>query len=399
MPYFFYKAKNQSGETISGELESISENIVAENLKKAGLYPFFIKEKESQIKQKMSNKKFDLLSFTRQMYILIKSGIPLSRALKTMEMSSSEPIFKLMFGEIKAGLDSGYEFYISLQKHPKIFTKFYVNMVRIGEMTGKLEDTFSELYTFLDFEQEIKGKARSALSYPILVLGSMVLAFTMLMIFVIPTFEKIYGGFGAQLPLPTRILIGTSNFMISYGFILLVLIVGSIYMFLTYIKTDMGSFWWGKFKFKIPIIGDILKKIVLARFSKSFSLSLKSGIPVVQSLSMVAYILENSYFEKNIEMIRDSIERGNTLYNSMKNLDSFEPLVLEMIATGEESGELDAMCDEISYMYDKDINYQLKNLSSYIEPIMLLIMGAMVLVLALGIFLPTWDLGSVILKK
>jgi MSHA biogenesis protein MshG len=399
MPYFTYKAKNQLGEIISGEMEGTSDNLVAESLIKSGLYPFSIEEKKENIKQSVGKKKLDILAFTRQLYILVRSGVPISRALKTMETSNENLELRTIFKEVRVGLDNGYELYVSLQKHPKVFTPFYVNMVRVGELTGRLEETLSELYNFLEFEQEIKSRAKSALRYPMFVIGAMVIAFVIMMIFVIPTFGNIYGGFGAKLPLPTRILIETSNFMMSYGFFILLLGVAGIYMFLSYIKTEIGNFWWSRFKLNIPIVGKILKKAVLARFSKSFSLSLKSGIPVVQSLNTICYVIENSYFEKHIETMKESIERGNTLYNSMKNTGVFEPLVLEMFSTGEESGELEAMCDEVSYMYDKEIDYELKNLSSYIEPIMLLILGVMVLILALGIFLPIWDLGSVVMKK
>lgn len=399
MPYFTYKAKNQLGEIISGEMEGTSDNLVAESLIKSGLYPFSIEEKKENIKQSVDKKKLDILAFTRQLYILVRSGVPISRALKTMETSNENLELRTIFKEVRVGLDNGYELYVSLQKHPKVFTPFYVNMVRVGELTGRLEETLSELYNFLEFEQEIKSRAKSALRYPMFVIGAMVIAFVIMMIFVIPTFGNIYGGFGAKLPLPTRILIETSNFMMSYGFFILLLGVAGIYMFLSYIKTEIGNFWWSRFKLNIPIVGKILKKAVLARFSKSFSLSLKSGIPVVQSLNTICYVIENSYFEKHIETMKESIERGNTLYNSMKNTGVFEPLVLEMFSTGEESGELEAMCDEVSYMYDKEIDYELKNLSSYIEPIMLLILGVMVLILALGIFLPIWDLGSVVMKK
>lgn len=400
MPNFSYKAKNRLGELIVGEMVAASESVVGETLISSGVFPFFIEEKiEGAVSNNTTKKKINVLTFTRQLYTLVRSGVPISKALKSLENSSGQSELRDLFKDVRASLDNGYELHVALQKHPQIFTKFYVSMVRIGEMTGRLEEILVELYNFMEFEQDMKNRAKTALRYPIFVLSVMAVAFAVMMIFVIPTFGEIYAGFKAELPWPTKILIGTSNIFIKYGFLILIGLIGSVYMFLSYIKTEPGDFWWSQFKFRIPIIGKILKKSVLARFSKGFSLSLKSGIPVVQSLTTVQYILENSFFEKHIDNVKQSIERGNTLYNSMKNTEIFEPLVLEMISTGEESGELEAMCDEITYLYDQEISYELKNLSSYIEPIMLLILGVMMLILALGVFLPIWDLGSVVMKK
>lgn len=400
MPNFSYKAKNKAGETIVGEMMAASENVAGETLIKSGVFPFYIEE----ISEKASvginpRKKVNILVFTRQLYTLVRSGVPISKALKSLEVSSEQQELREIFKDIRSSLDNGYELNVSLQKHPKVFSKFYISMVRIGEMTGRLEEILLELYTFIEFEQEMKQRAKTAMRYPFFIVSVMMVAFAVMMVFVIPTFGEIYKGFKAELPLPTKILINTSDFFVNYGFFLLLGIIGIIYMFLSYIKTEEGDFWWSHFKLKMPIVGKILKKSVLARFSKGFSLSLKSGIPVVQSLSTVQYILENAFFEKHIENIKQSIERGNTLYNSMKNTEVFESLVLEMISTGEESGALEEMCDEISHLYDQEIDYELNNLSSYIEPIMLLILGGLLLILALGVFLPIWDLGSVVMKK
>jgi MSHA biogenesis protein MshG len=401
MPNFSYKAKNKNGETITGEMVAVSEGAVGETLIQSGVFPFMIEEQtEEQKKEKgISSKKVNVITLTRQLYTLVRSGIPISKALKSLEVSNSEPELRELFRDIRSSLDNGYELYVALQKHSQIFNKFYVNMVRIGELTGRLEEVLLELYDFLQFEADMKKRAKTAIRYPIFILSVMAVAFTVMMVFVIPTFGQIYSGFNANLPWPTRVLMATSSFMISYGLIILVGIVFGIKSFLNYIKTEAGDMWWSEFKFKLPIIGKTLKKSVLARFSKGFSLSLKSGIPILQGLSAVQYILENSFVEKHVEDIKHSIERGNTLYGSMKNTEVFDSLTLEMMATGEESGELEAMCDEISHFYDEEITHELNNLSAYIEPIMLLILGGLLLILALGVFLPIWDLGSVVMKK
>lgn len=402
MPNFSYKAKNKNGETITGEMAGLSEAAIGEALIQSGVFPFMIEEQSegSGKKEKgISPKKVNILTLTRQLYTLVRSGIPISKALKSLEVSNADPEMRELFKDLRSSLDNGYELHVAIQKHPQIFNKFYVNMVRIGELTGRLEQVLLELYDFLQFEADMKKRATTAIRYPIFILSVMAIAFSVMMIFVIPTFGDIYKGFGAELPWPTRILIATSNFMISYGIFIFLGVAFGIHSFLNYIKSEVGDMWWSEFKFKLPIIGKTLKKSVLARFSKGFSLSLKSGIPILQGLSTVQYILENSFVEKHIDDIKHSIERGNTLYSSMKNTEVFDSLVLEMMATGEETGELEAMCDEISLFYDQEISYELSNLSAYIEPIMLLILGGLLLIMALGVFLPIWDLGTVVMKK
>ncbi len=397
MPNYSYKAKNSLGEEVSGNMEGLSEALVAEQLIKTGMFPFQIQE--SSVAEKKSKDKINVVIFTRQLYIMVRSGVPISKALKSLENSSENPELRDLFRDVKTSLDNGYELYVALQKYGKVFSPFYINMIKIGELTGRLEEVLAELYKFLSFEEEMKKAAKSALRYPSFVILAMAVAFTIMMVFVIPTFGKIYTGFKAELPLPTKILMNTSDFMVGYGVLIIIGIFISVYMFLGYIKTDLGKYWWDKFKFGIPVVGKILKKAILGRFAKAFSLSLKSGIPVVQSLGNIQFIIENAFFEKKIETIKESIERGNNLYNSMKSVGGFDPLVLEMISTGEEAGELDNMCDEIALLYEQELDYDLKNLSSYIEPILLVVLGGMVLILALGIFLPIWNLSSVVMGK
>lgn len=400
MTIFVYKGKNQVGEIVEGDIEGSTQGQVAEHLMKSGVFPLSIEEKKQELATiKRKHKPVDVLTFTRQLYVLIRSGVPISRALKSMEVSNQNAYLKEIFRDVRHSLDNGYELHTALQKHNKFFSVFYINMVRIGELTGRLEEVLMELYQYLEFEQEMKNRAKTALRYPMLVIGVMAIAFIIMMIFVIPAFAKIYEGFKAELPWPTQLLIGTSNFLMTKGIFLLFFLGLAVYWFKSHIESEKGRFWWDKIKFDFPIIGKILKKSTLARFSKSFSLSIKSGVPIVQSLGVIAQVVDNVYIGKYIEQIRESVERGNTLYNSMRATGVFEPLVLEMVSTGEEAGELDTMTQEISNLYDKEIDYDLKNINSHIEPIMLLMLGVLLVIFALGIFLPIWDLGSVVLKK
>lgn len=398
MIVFEYKGKNQLGEIITGDIEGKDESSVAESLMQSGIFPIYINPKEeiSISLKKRKHKPVDLLIFTRQMYTLIKSGIPLSKALRTMENSNQNALLKEIFKDIRINIDNGYTLSSSLQKHPSFFNNFYINMVRIGELTGKLEEVFYKLYEYIEFEQAMKNSAKSALRYPILVVAAISIAFVIMMTMVIPSFATAYGGFGAELPWQTQFLINTSNFMTQYFILIGLFFFGIIYLFQNYIKSENGKVWWGQIKFKLPIIGPILKKTALARFSKSFSLSLKSGIPIVQALGYIGPVLDNAYLSIHFDQIRQNIEKGNTLYSAMRATGIFTPLVLEMYSTGEEAGDLDNMTDEVANLYDKEIEYELKNINSLIEPIMLVLLGGLILIFALGIFLPIWDLAKVV---
>lgn len=397
MASFYYKGKKNNGDYAEGYFEAANSDVVAQHLLTLGIYPITIEEKEKTTNSTSKGKaKLDLLLFTRQMYALLKAGVPIAKSLKTLENSSQNEFLKNLYNDISQSLESGYELNIALQKHKKMFSPFYISMVRVGEVTGRLEEVFSKLYDYLEFEQEMKNKAKAALRYPMIITGVMALAFSILSFFVIPAFAKIYENFNAELPLPTRILIGFSDFMINYGAILFLLGGGAIYGFLKYIKTVDGRAWWDKTRLQIPIFGNIVLKSILARFSRAFALSMKSGVPIVQTLSVTSQVLDNVYIGQHIEQIKESIERGNTLYNSMKSTNVFTPLVLEMVATGEETGELDTMLNEVGTLYEREIEYQLKTINTQIEPILLLFLGVLLAILALGIFLPIWDLGKVI---
>ncbi len=400
MPIFTYVGKNSSGNEVKGEIEGVSVQIVGSQLMKSGVYPLSIQEKKSTsntpIFYKKNKKSVDLIIFTRQMYTLIKSGVPLSKALKTMENSNQNPTLKTLFKDIKTQVDNGYQLSAAFQKYNHFFSPFYINMVKVGELTGRLEEIFLKLYEYLEFEQTMIRSAKSALRYPALVIIAITVAFSIMMVFVVPTFAKVYAGFNAKLPWQTQMLINISEFMVAYSPILILGFGFVIYSLLKYLKTADGRLLWGKIKFNIPIIGPILKKSALARFCKTFALSIKSGIPIVQALSYISPVLDNDYLTYQIDDIRQNVEKGNTLYASMANSQIFEPLVLEMFATGEETGELDAMSLEVSSLYEKEVEYELKNINALIEPVMIVLLAGLILVFALGIFLPIWDLTKIV---
>jgi MSHA biogenesis protein MshG len=261
-------------------------------------------------------------------------------------------------------------------------------------MTGLLDETFMRLYGHLEFEKEMNERIKSALRYPMFVMIAMVIAIVVVNILVIPAFAKVFAGFNTELPMMTRMLMGFSSFMIDYWVLLLALLIGGGAGFQKYINTVDGRYRWDKYKLEIPIAGKIIFKSTLARFARSLALAFKSGIPILQGLTVVSMVVDNSYMRTRIEQMRDGVERGDSILRTAVASEVFNPTVLQMIAVGEETGDMDGLMFEIAGMYERDVEYEVKTLAQQIEPIMIVALGMLVLILALGIFLPMWDLGK-----
>lgn len=409
MPAFAYRGRNGAGEIVSGTIEGASAGAVADLLFGSGITPTEIRAAPAAAGLTVSDTAFklfkpkighiDTLLFTRQIYTLLKAGVPIMRALAGLQESSANPAMKTLLKEVRESLDSGRELSLALARHPTVFTPFYLAMVRVGEMTGRLEEIFLRLFDHLAFERFMREQVRSALRYPSFVVLAMVVAMAVVNIWVIPAFAKIFEGFGAELPLLTRLLIGVSNFVVGWWPALLIGLAALAGGFRAWIGTRRGRYRWDQIKLKLPIAGKIVRKATLARFARSFALAMRSGVPVIQALSNVAQTVDNDFIAEKIENMRTAIEHGDSVLRAAIGAGIFTPVVLQMIAVGEESGALDEMMDEISGMYQNEVEYELKTLAQQIEPILIVLLGIMVLILALGVFLPLWDLGKVAIKK
>jgi MSHA biogenesis protein MshG len=261
-------------------------------------------------------------------------------------------------------------------------------------MTGRLEDVFLRLFDHLEFDREMRQRIKSALRYPTFVIIAMVIAIAVVNAFVIPQFQKVFESFKTTLPLMTRILVASSNFTVNYWPYLLAGTIGAVVAARAYVNTDAGRYNWDRRKLKLPIAGKIMMKGTMARFARSFSLASRSGVPIVQGLTTVSQTVENAYLSARIEQMRDGVERGESILRTATMAGVFTPIVLQMIAVGEETGSLDDMMDEIAQMYEREVDYELKTLSAQIEPILIVFLGILVTILALGIFMPIWDLGK-----
>ena len=410
MPFFSYKARNASGELLTGVMEGADSGAVADQLFSTGATPveILVTKKAATTGadigwwQKLTEKKvssMDVQLFSRQLYTLLKAGVPIMRGLAGLQESAISPAFGRIIKDVRESLDAGRELSAAMARHPTVFTPFYLSMVRVGEMTGRLDEVFLRLFDHLEFDRDMRARVKSATRYPTFVIAAMIIAMVIVNMFVIPQFVKVFASFNAELPLMTRILIGTSAFMVAYWPLLLVLTIAAIAGFRAWLRTVPGRYTWDRYKLRFPIAGKIILKGTMARFARSFALSSTSGVPIVQALTVVSQTVDNAYLCARVEQMRDGVERGDSILRTSVAAGVFTPVVLQMIAVGEESGSLDDLMDEIAQMYEREVDYELKTLSAQIEPILITFLGAMVLVLALGIFLPVWDLGKVALHK
>ncbi|KXB30252.1 MSHA biogenesis protein MshG [Dechloromonas denitrificans] len=409
MANFAYKGRDAAGKLVEGVLDGISAGNVADLLLGRGITPLSIQETRGGAKLvdlgvnlslfKLKVEHVDILLFSRQIHTLLKAGVPIMRALGGLQESATNPAMKAVIGDVKESLEAGRELSVSLARHPKVFGSFYISMVRVGEATGLLDEIFLRLFDHMEFERYMREQVKAALRYPMFVVMAMAAAIVVVNLFVIPAFAKVFQGFGAELPLMTRILLGFSNFMVAWWPAMLVGLVAAVFAFRAWVATTGGRMQWEALTLRFPIAGKIISKAAMARFSRSFALSMRSGVPVMQALTNAAQTVDNSYIAAKIEGMRDTVERGESVLRAAISSHFFTPVVLQMISVGEESGALDDMLDEVGQMYQREVEYELKTLGQQIEPILIVCLGVLVLVLALGIFLPMWDLGKVAVKR
>jgi MSHA biogenesis protein MshG len=409
MPYFAYKGRNARRELVRGKQENTDSAAVADQLFNTGITPIDINPAGEPVSQEVTKwlarltadklRTVDLLLFSRQMYTLLKAGVPILRSLSGLQESVQNRTLVAALQDIRESLDSGRELSLSLSRHPKIFSPFYISMVRVGEISGTLEEVFLRLFHYLEFESEMRGRIQSALRYPMFVIIVMAVALVVINIFVIPAFASIYKGFKTELPIMTKLLIGFSDFMVHSWPLLLVILVTAVIGVRAYLRTSDGKFQWDKLKLRLPIAGPIMLKGTLARFARSFALAIKSGIPVIEALNAVALVVDNDFIAQRIEHMREGVERGESILRAAIAAGVFTPVVQQMIAVGEETGELDDLLQEVAELYEREVEYEVRTLSEQIEPILIIALGVMVLILALGVFLPIWDLGRTALQK
>ena len=405
MPAFQYRARGPRGDAIEGVIDAPNSDMAATRLIEGGLTPVDIQpvQETAAVSKDLADlfppkvEAIDLIQFSRQMYSLLKAGVPILSALSGLASNTRNRTLAKTLSSVIESLHAGWDLSASLAQYPKVFSVFYVSLVRVGESSGQLEEVFRQLSGYLEREQKTRKQIKSAMRYPVFVLVAILIAVIVINVLVVPAFAAIFEQFGADLPLPTRILITTSDAMINHWPVMLaglILMVAGIGL---YLRKDNGRYRWHKAQLRLPLVGRVLYQATLARFSRLFALVQRSGIPIVTGLSVVARALDNDYVEERILSMRDGIERGESMSNTAASTGIFDHLVLQMMQVGEESGATDQLLQDVAEYYDDEVDYAIDKLSASIEPTLTVALAGLVYLLATGIFLPMWDLAKVAL--
>lgn len=402
MPQFAYKGRTARGDAVSGNLEAASQDAVANQLMNSGVTPIEISETRVEADIIADLRKHfggrvhisDLVLFCRQMYTLMKSGVPIIRSINSLADSTRNQGLSDALRDVVTNLESGRDLSTSMARHPKVFSTLIISIVQVGESSGQLDLAFLQLSNYLELEKDTRERIKAAIRYPAMVMFAIGVAIAVINIFVIPAFAGVYKGFGAELPWATQVLIATSNFSVAYWPYMLAALIFAFAGANAYVKTENGRYRWDKLKLRIPIVGGIISRALLGRFARSFAMAMRSGVPLIQTLTVVARAVDNDYVSERILQMRNGVERGDTLTRTAAATGMFSTLVLQMLAIGEETGAVDELLQEVAEYYEREVDYDLKNLSSAIEPLLIGAIGIMVFILALGVFLPMWDLAG-----
>jgi type II secretory pathway component PulF len=405
MPQYRYKARDKEGVLITGNMEAGRKEAVADQLSGMGYIPVLIEEQEEGLLaapdlSRWFNKvrSHDLIVFSRQLATLLGAGVPFIQSLVSIEKQSENKRLKGAIADIRREVEAGSAFSDALANHPGVFSPMYVSMVRAGETGGILEEILNRLALLAEHDAETRARVKAAVRYPLIVVIAVVAAFVFLVSSVIPRFAGIFERFKTELPFPTRVLMGINYAFQHYWYLILLAIATIAGGTIWYLRTPAGRWQWDRVKLKIPIFGALFQKVAISRFARIFSSLQKSGLTMLLILDITAYTVGNVAIARAIESMRESIRQGKTLAAPMEESGFFPPLVVQMVAIGEETGDIDVMLAKVSDYYDMEVEYTLRNLSTMIEPILLLMVGGMVLFMALGIFLPMWNMISLVAK-
>ncbi|MBY5938653.1 type II secretion system F family protein [Marinobacter nauticus] len=401
---FSYRGKDNRGVVQQGSLTAANPDAAASELMRRGITPLTIREQEdtSSALDKLNQLPLfrkavtldELIVFCRQMHALTKAGIPLIRTMRGLAETTRSPVLAEVLEDITNRLEGGTTMATAMQAHPKVFSELFIAMIHVGENTGMLDDSFKRLSEILELERDTKRRVKQALRYPTFVVIALLAALMVVNFLVIPRFASVFAKLGADLPFLTQVLVGTSNFLLGYWPLMLFAVAAGAVLIRQWKRTEQGRLMWDRYKLKLPIIGPLLELITLSRFARNFATMLKAGMPVTHALTVVADATDNAWIGNHIKDMRLGIERGESLLRTARHSEMFTPLILQMIAVGEETGSVDDMLNNVADFYDEDVDYGLKRLAESIEPILIVAMGILVLILALGVFLPIWDLGA-----
>ncbi len=395
MPLFRYKVRDKEGQIVSGTLEGTDVNTIVERLDSFGYVPITIREEKRASGVGVDFSKFfervkpvDLINFTRQFVTLHRAGLPMLSAIGALQAQTKAKPLARALDAIRKDLMGGTALSAAMSKFPRVFSELYVNSIWAGETGGVLDDILDRLVMLLEHERKLKSDVGAALRYPLILAVGFVVAIIVLATFVLPKFTMLLTTVGGKMPLPTMILITVTDFMAKFWYVIFLLMAGVAVLFYLFIRTPAGRLWWDRLQLRIPIFGPIVYKMALSRFARMFETLDRTGLPILRSLGLVAKTVGNVYIGGAVDKLAESVRRGRGLAAPMREIGVFPTMVVQMVATGEESGALDDMLKQVSDYYDQEVEYAVKNLTAMIEPIMILVMGVGAIFLIIAIIMP-----------
>jgi type IV pilus assembly protein PilC len=400
---FAYKVRDKQGKMVAGTLEADSQAVVATKLRSMGFAPVLIEEQKTsvgkmEIKLPWANrvKAKDLAVFSRQFATMINSGLSLLRALNILAEQTENSKLAAVIGDVRTEVEKGSSLSAALSKHPKVFKRLYVAMIRAGEVGGVLDSVLLRLAENLEKEVALKQKIKSAMTYPVVVFCLVILILVGMLIFVVPTFKNLYGELGGTLPLPTKVLISLSDNAKRFWYIVAALAIGAAVGIKRWVNTEQGRGRWDAIKLKVPIFGLLVHKTALSRFSRTLSVLMKSGVPILQSLEIVRETVNNTVMSNAVSDVSTSVKEGESIAKPLERHEIFPPMVVQMISVGEETGALDTMLGKVSDFYDQEVEATVDALTSLIEPILIAVMGVVVGGMVVALYMPMFNIIKLI---
>ncbi|HAF96065.1 MAG TPA: pilus assembly protein PilC [Elusimicrobia bacterium] len=394
---FSYKARGAGGKTVEGVVEAADQKAAFARLREQKLAVLEVKQrvvKKKFFKPKIHNS--DIVIFSRQLSTLVSAGVPIVQGLNILEEQAENPAFKSVVTVLRGDIEAGLSIADAMRKHPTAFTELYVSMVRAGEVGGILDTILERLSAYLEASEVLRAKVKSAMMYPLVVSTVAALITVFLIMFVIPIFKDIFSSFGGQLPFITRVIVGLSDFL-RQKFVYFIVGIGAIYWGVgKYVKTEKGQEKIDDLSLKLPVFGILLKKVAIAKFTRTLGTLIKSGVPILQGLETVAKTSGNKIIERAINSSRDSIKEGGRISDPLKRANIFPPMVIQMISVGEETGGLDNMLNKIADFYDQEVDTAVKGLTSMIEPLIMVVLGAVIGTIVIAMFMPMLSLGDMV---
>ena len=400
---FAYKVRDKAGKMVSGTLEADSQALVVSRLKQMGFSPLLVEEQKQNLGKKEMHlpwgnrvKGKDLAVFSRQFATMINSGLSLLRALNILADQTENTKLAATVADVRSEIEKGSSLSAAMSKHPKVFKRLYVAMIRAGEIGGVLDSVLLRLAENLEKEVALKQKVKSAMTYPTVVFCMVLMILAGMLMFVVPTFKSLYKDLGGVLPLPTRVLIGLSDAAKKFWYVVVALIGGGAYGIKRWVSTDQGRGVWDSMKLRAPIFGSLVHKTALSRFSRTLSVLMRSGVPILQSLDIVRETVNNTVMSNALGDVAASVKEGESIARPLERHPVFPAMVVQMIAVGEETGALDTMLAKISDFYDQEVEATVDALTSLIEPVLIAVMGASVGGMVIALYMPMFNIINLI---